>query len=214
MPRLTATDWTYQEARQAVIEEFGGEEILFTRKSKFGTIKFAPGKTLKEFVERFYHDVLVDIGSSMVSSFDIHAAMKQTTHPYKELHRAMAPAYTKGKDVSEIVDCLFSHTEMFGHPNRPEPKQPKTAYKKTRFQKEDSAKFSAHPPNVKGPYCIACNTTGHCKLTCPTNAKKVHVVQYHPASINNVVNPAIHCILISPLVGHFKDKSLAFAFAS
>ncbi|KAJ9055458.1 hypothetical protein DSO57_1003955 [Entomophthora muscae] len=29
-----------------------------------------------------------------------------------------------------------------------------------------------------------------------------------------VVNTAIHHVLILPLVGHFKDKSLAFAFAS
>ncbi|KAJ9061513.1 hypothetical protein DSO57_1019856 [Entomophthora muscae] len=32
--------------------------------------------------------------------------------------------------------------------------------------------------------------------------------------VNFVVNTAIHHILILPLVGHFEDKSLAFAFTS
>ncbi|KAJ9079955.1 hypothetical protein DSO57_1030237 [Entomophthora muscae] len=124
MPRLPATNWTYQEARQAVLEEFGREDILFTRKSKFGAIKFAPGKTPG-------------------------GAAPQ------ELHRAMAPAYAKGKDILEIVDCLCSHAKTFGPPNQPKSKQPKPTYKKPRFQKEDPTKSSAHPPDVKGPYCIA-----------------------------------------------------------
>ncbi|KAJ9069702.1 hypothetical protein DSO57_1015781 [Entomophthora muscae] len=125
MPHLPATNWTYQEARKAVLEEFGGEDILFTRKSEFGAIKFSPGKNLQEFAEQFYHDALVLLSSGTVSTFDIRAAMKQATHPYKELHRAMTPAYTKGKVMLEIVDCLQSHAKTFGPPNRPESKQPK-----------------------------------------------------------------------------------------
>ncbi|KAJ9075737.1 hypothetical protein DSO57_1032852 [Entomophthora muscae] len=33
-------------------------------------------------------------------------------------------------------------------------------------------------------------------------------------NMNIVVNAAIHSILILPLVGHFEDKSLAFAFTT
>ena len=42
--------------------------------------------------------------------------------------------------------------------------------------------------------------------------------KYHSPKANleggNVVNNGIHHVLILPLVGHFEDKSLAFAFAS
>ena len=36
MPRLPNLDWSYSEAKNAVLEEFGGKDILFSKKSEFG----------------------------------------------------------------------------------------------------------------------------------------------------------------------------------
>ncbi|KAJ9069474.1 hypothetical protein DSO57_1018253 [Entomophthora muscae] len=52
-----------------------------------------------------------------------------------------------------------------------------------------------------------------CPLYC-LKPKKDETLCQHLVDALDVVNNGIHHVLISPLLGHFEDKSLAFAFDS
>ena len=182
IPRLPERDWTYDEAKCAVLEEFGGEDILYTKKSEFSSIKFKRHESLNEFADRFYHNAQVLLGSHTIKRFDVRAAMRQATSPYTKLHQAMVLAYAKGKDVLEIVEFLQGHSETFNAPNKGSPiKAIKQHYDKPRPQIEDLPRkqLQAKEPSTspkKGPYCGNCQTTNHWRSQCPQNRKSAHVV--------------------------------------
>ncbi|KAJ9059354.1 hypothetical protein DSO57_1003179 [Entomophthora muscae] len=56
MPSLPAGNITYQDARSAILREFGSTVYMIERKDIFSDIEFKTNETFSKFGDQFYHE--------------------------------------------------------------------------------------------------------------------------------------------------------------
>ena len=75
MPLLPDIWWTYNQAKTAILEQFGNADTIITLKTKFLTIEIEQDETLNSFGDRFYHQAQVLIESKAIANYDTKNAM-------------------------------------------------------------------------------------------------------------------------------------------
>ncbi|KAJ9089241.1 hypothetical protein DSO57_1014992 [Entomophthora muscae] len=86
MTSLSAGNITYQDARSAILREFGSTVCMIERNDLFSDIKFKTNETLSEFSNQFYHKAQVLLRAGAMVENNAKLAMKNAVKPYQELY--------------------------------------------------------------------------------------------------------------------------------
>ncbi|KAJ9075916.1 hypothetical protein DSO57_1031122 [Entomophthora muscae] len=121
MPNLPAGNITYQDARSAILREFGSIVCMIEHKDCFSDIKFKTNKTLSKFSDQFYHKAQVLLGAGAMVEHGTKLAMKNTVKPYHELYWAIKLFLGQEFPMVQMLDylCRLEATTM--HPTRKSP---------------------------------------------------------------------------------------------
>ncbi|KAJ9089147.1 hypothetical protein DSO57_1015862 [Entomophthora muscae] len=82
MPSLPISDITYQDAKMAILREFGSTVCMIKHKNLFSDIEFKTNETLSEFANQFYHEAQVLMGAGAMMEHNAKLAMKNAVKPY------------------------------------------------------------------------------------------------------------------------------------
>ncbi|KAJ9070676.1 hypothetical protein DSO57_1005204 [Entomophthora muscae] len=83
MLSLPAGNITYQDAKSAILREFGSTVCMIEHKDLFSDFKFKTNETLSEFANQFYHKAQVLLGAGAIVEHNAKLAMKNTVKPYQ-----------------------------------------------------------------------------------------------------------------------------------
>ncbi|KAJ9048644.1 hypothetical protein DSO57_1032893 [Entomophthora muscae] len=180
MPSLPAGNITYQDARSAILREFGSTVCMIEHKDFFSDSEFKTNKTLSKFADQFYHKAQVLLGASAMVEHKAKLAMKNTVKPYQELYWAMNLFLGQEFTMVKMLDYLCHLKATHNAPNKEKPKYicpvyastPATGSTKVRQTQERQIPLTDIT-------CYCCWNKGHYATKCP-NAQKVYVV-YVPA---------------------------------
>ena len=76
MPHLSSDCWSYFEACEAIIAEFGSEAFIASKKDTFMHIEFKDNKNIEEFADRFYLEAQILMVCGALTTFDAKIALK------------------------------------------------------------------------------------------------------------------------------------------
>ncbi|KAJ9082341.1 hypothetical protein DSO57_1005483 [Entomophthora muscae] len=180
MPSLSAGNITYQDARSAILREFGSTVCMIERKDLFSDIEFKTNKTLSKFADQFYHKAQVLLGAGAMVEHNAKLAMKKAVNPYQELYWAMNLFLGQEFTMVQMLDYLCRLEATHNAPNKEKPKYnrpvntntPAIGSTKTRQTQERQIPLTDIT-------CYCYQNKGHHAIKCP-NRQKVHVV-YVPA---------------------------------
>ena len=116
MPHFTTNHWTFKEAKDAIITEFGNAEQIATKKMEFLGIEFTEGESLADFADQFYASCQYLSGVGSLSEYDSKIAMTNALKPYHKIHIAMLPALVNNYKPINLVQYLKRIGQEFGPP--------------------------------------------------------------------------------------------------
>ncbi|KAJ9082753.1 hypothetical protein DSO57_1001819 [Entomophthora muscae] len=122
MPSLPAGNITYQDARSAILREFGSTFCMIERKDLFSDIEFKTNKTLSKFADQFYNEAQVLLGASAIVEHNTKLAMKNAVKPYQELYWAMNLFLGQEFTIVQMLDYLCCLEATHNAPNKEKPK--------------------------------------------------------------------------------------------
>ncbi|KAJ9076449.1 hypothetical protein DSO57_1026116 [Entomophthora muscae] len=180
MPSLPAGNITYQDARSAILREFGSTVCMIEHKDLFSDIEFKTNKTLSKFADQFYHKAQVLLGAGAMVEHNTKLAMKNAVNPYQELYWVMNLFLGQEFTMVQMLDYLCRLEATHNAPNKEKPRYncpvntntPAISSTKTRQTQERQIPLTDIT-------CYCCQNKGHYATKCP-NGQKVHVV-YVPA---------------------------------
>ena len=194
MPNLGET-WSYQEAKDAIMKEFSGQEKMEVRKRLFARFAFEKGETIHKFCDRFYLEAQVLLGSKLINTLDVRMALENATGAYPELFKTMMPAFQGNKSPSDMVEYLRLSSNVFGILNKANTHLKPPHANHSAGTAKDAPKDSTKPHNdfkpnfdnrPKSSYnkeqvCTNCSRRGHLANVCRSGKKpEVHHVAAEP----------------------------------
>ncbi|KAJ9062820.1 Cleavage and polyadenylation specificity factor subunit 4 [Entomophthora muscae] len=180
MPSLPAGNITYQDARSAILREFGSTVCMIEHKDLFSDIEFKTKKTLSKFADQFYHKAQVLLGASAMVEHNAKLAMKNAVNPYQELYWAMNLFLGQEFTMVQMLDYLCRLEATHNASNKEKPKYTRPV--NTNTPANGSTKIRQTQERqipLTDITCYRCWNKGHYATKCP-NGQKVHVV-YVPA---------------------------------
>ncbi|KAJ9086481.1 hypothetical protein DSO57_1003815 [Entomophthora muscae] len=121
MPSLLAGNITYQDARSAILREFGSTVCIIEVKDLFSDIEFKTNETLSEFANQFYHKAQVLLGAGVMVEHNAKLAMKNAVNPYQELYWAMSLFLGQEFTMVQMLDYLCCLEAAHNAPNKKSP---------------------------------------------------------------------------------------------
>ncbi|KAJ9078652.1 hypothetical protein DSO57_1004609 [Entomophthora muscae] len=118
MPSLPAGNIAYQDARSAILREFGSTVCMIERKDLFSDIEFKTNKTLSKFADQFYHEAQVLLGAGAMVENNTKLTMKNAVKPYQELYWAMNLFLGQDFTMVQMLDYLCRLEATHNAPNK------------------------------------------------------------------------------------------------
>ncbi|KAJ9061352.1 hypothetical protein DSO57_1021537 [Entomophthora muscae] len=176
MPSIPAGNSTYQDARSAILREFGSTVCMIECKDLVSDIEFKTNKTHSKFADQFYHKAQVLLGAGSMMEHNAKLAMKNTVKPYQELYWAINLFLGQEFTMVHMLDYLCCLEATNNAPNKEKPKY--TCPVNTNTPAIGSTKIRQTQERqipLTDITCYRCQNKGHYAAKCP-NEQKVHVV--------------------------------------
>ncbi|KAJ9081638.1 hypothetical protein DSO57_1012521 [Entomophthora muscae] len=122
MPSLPGGNITYQDARSAILREFGSTVCMIEHKDLFSDIEFKTNKTLSKFADQFYHKSQVLLGAGAMMEHNAKLAIKNAVNPYQELYWAMYLILGQEFTMVQMLNYLRLLEATHNAPNKEKPK--------------------------------------------------------------------------------------------